>query len=85
MMKPIRLTLHAQEQAKLRGALFDEIETAIQRGQWEIVKKGRQMAKANFEFNDQWGERHHAIKQVAPVFVEEEAEIVVITVYTYYF
>lgn len=85
LMKPIRLTHHAQTQSALRGATNVEIVEAIEDGVWEAVKKGRQMSKMNFEFNDYWGNRHYAIKQVAPVFVEEETEIVVITVYTFYF
>lgn len=39
----------------------------------------------NFEYNSAWQNRHYAIKQVAPVIVEEAEEIVVITVYTFYF
>jgi len=32
-----------------------------------------------------WNGRHYAAKRVRPVFVEEDNEIVVITVYTYFF
>jgi hypothetical protein len=39
----------------------------------------------NFAFGQTWQGRSYAIKQVAPVIKEEATEIVVITVYTFYF
>jgi hypothetical protein len=36
-------------------------------------------------YNKIWIDTVYPIKQVAPVIVEEEKEIIVITVYTYYF
>jgi hypothetical protein len=36
-------------------------------------------------FNRKWQGKHYAIKQVAPVIKEELDEIIVITVYTFYF
>ncbi len=38
-----------------------------------------------FDFNDYWNGRFYTKKAVRPVFVEEEGEIVVITVYVYYY
>ncbi len=43
------------------------------------------MYRYNFSFDSLWQNRHYAIKQVCPVVIEENDEIVVITVYTYYF
>lgn len=45
---------------------------------------GRQASK-DFPFHDQWNGKRYATKQVRPVFVEDPDEIVVITVYTYFF
>ncbi len=84
-MKPIRLTKHATDRCLSRGATFQEVEQAIREGVREPVKANRQSSKMNFVFNDYWGNVFYPIKQVAPVFVEETNEIVVITVYTYYF
>jgi len=39
----------------------------------------------DFAFNRTWNTRQYATKQVRPIFVEELQEIVVITVYVYYF
>lgn len=81
---PIRLTRHALEQCRERGATEDEVREAIHSGEWEKAKQDRIMAKLNIQFGRPWGGIIYPIKQVA-VFVVEESEIVVITVYTFYF
>jgi hypothetical protein len=43
------------------------------------------MYRYNFQYNALWQGRRYAIKQVAPVVAEAEHEIVVITVYTFFF
>ena len=84
-MKPIRLTKHAQEQCVERGATDAEVRHAIEHGTREPAKMGRQMCRFNFAFGQTWQGNTYAIKQVAPVIKEESQEIVVITVYTFYF
>jgi hypothetical protein len=84
-MKVVRLTLHAQEQCIERGTDETEITTAIRDGNCEPAKKGRYLYRINFQYNKSWQGKFYAIKQVAPVVVEEETEFVVITVYTFYF
>lgn len=84
-MKPIRLTAHAKEQAIERGASLYEIEISIQNGVPEEAKNARKMYRYNFQFNSNWQDTFYQIKQVAPVVKEEAEEIVVITVYTFYF
>ncbi|MDH5717409.1 MAG: DUF4258 domain-containing protein [Spirochaetia bacterium] len=69
----------------MRGAKVSEIEYAIINGEVETVKKNRKLYRSNFQFNSKWQGVYYAIKQVAPVIVEEEKEIVVITVYTFYY
>jgi hypothetical protein len=39
----------------------------------------------DFPFGREWNGRFYQTKQVRPVFVEEAAEILVVTVYTYFF
>jgi endonuclease III len=84
-MKRIRLTKHAQEQAVERGAKEAEIKEAVRKGSREPAKHGREMCRYNFPFNRQWQGKHYPIKQVAPIVSEKAREIVVITVYTFYF
>ena len=84
-MKPIRLTRHAQEQCLERGATDTEVRYAIAHGSFEPAKFGRVLYRFNFAFGQLWQGHCYAIKQVAPVIKEEVYEIVVITVYTFYF
>jgi len=41
--------------------------------------------RKDYAFDSIWNRRHYATKQVRPIFVEETNEIVVVTVYVYYF
>ncbi|MBF0457762.1 MAG: hypothetical protein HQK99_07695 [Nitrospirae bacterium] len=84
-MKPIRLSMHAREQLYYRGIEEGEVFEAIIASSWEFAKKGRLQATKNFYFQNEWNKKYYSYKQVKPVFVEEETEIVVITVYAYYF
>ena len=84
-MKPIRLTLHAVEQCAERGATKLEVKGAIEFGVREPAKKGRVLHRHNFQYGAEWQGKRYAIKQVAPVVVEEDNEMIVVTVYTFYF
>lgn len=84
-MKSIRLTLHAREQCEERGAKESEVVEAIRSGTREPAKNNRWICRANFQFNSTWNGEFYPVKQVAPVIVEETGEIVVVTVYTFYF
>ena len=68
-----------------RGATAGEVQEAIQKGSREPAKQGREMCRYNFTFNRSWQGKHYLVKQVAPVVKDESDEIVVITVYTFYF
>jgi hypothetical protein len=78
--KPIRLSVHAQQQCAERGALLEEVEKSIREGEREPAKRGRWMYRYDFEFTGMWQGRRYAIKQVAPVVAEEPDELVVVTV-----
>jgi hypothetical protein len=84
-MKRIRLSKHAEEQATERGATQPEVEEAVRKGSREPTIRGREMCRYNFAFKRKWQGKHYAIKQVVPVIKEETDEIIVITVYTFYF
>ena len=85
MEKPIRLSKHAQLQCIERGVKIDEVIDAIKNGTIEPAKNNWLQSKENYQYNDYWNGTFYPIKQVAPVFVNEEDEIVVITVYSFYF
>jgi hypothetical protein len=48
---------------------------------WLCQRGGRK----DFIFENEWNKKYYKIKQVRPIFVEEETEIVVVTIYTYFF
>jgi hypothetical protein len=83
--KPIRLTEHARERCRARGASEEEVRDAIRRAPHEDARHNRRTCRANFAFDANWRGVRYAVKQVMPVFVEEAEEIVVVTVYVYYF
>ena len=84
-MKPIRLTKHAAEQCTERGAVEAEVRHAVEHGTREPARMGREMCRFSFEFGRSWQGTFYAMKQVAPIIKEESDEIVVVTVYTFYY
>lgn len=86
-MKQIRLSNHALRYAEKRGFTVDEVEEAIQKTPWKPAEygDGRMQCSKEFTFEQIWNGKPYNLKQVRPIFVEEENEIVVVTVYTYYY
>ena len=84
-MKPIHLSDHALRYATKRGFTVDEVEDTIRTTPWQPAELGRLECRKDFAYDQEWNGRTYTTKQVRPVFVEEAAEIVVVTVYTYYF
>ena len=84
-MKSIRLSGHAKELIFFRGTTEEEVIETIQTSEWQPAELGRLECKKDFLFENEWNKRYYKVKQVRPIFAEEEAEIVVVTVYTYYF
>lgn len=82
---PIRLSAHAAGYMAKRGFTADEVEQAIRKGSRESAELGRLETKLDFPFRGLWNGRYFETKQVRPIFVEESNEILVVTVYTYYF
>ncbi len=84
-MKPIRLSGHAYDQLARRGVEEDEVLSAIRSAAWQTAERGRLECRQNFTYAREWNGKFYQTKQVRPVFVEEDDEIVVITIYSYYF
>jgi hypothetical protein len=84
-VKSIRLSGHAQRYASKRGFTLNEVEEAIRTAPWGPAELGRVDCRKDFAYGKEWNRKFYATKQVRPVFVEEASEIVVVTVYTYYF
>jgi len=84
-MKPIRFSAHARGYLRTRGFTATEVEEAIRTSPWQPAELGRLECRKDFPYGRDWNGTAYATKQVRPVFVDEAAEIVVVTVYTYYF
>lgn len=69
----------------MRGFTAAEVEAAIRNSPWQPAELGRLECRKDFAYGRDWNGTIYATKQVRPVFVDEAAEIVVVTVYTYYF
>jgi hypothetical protein len=84
-VKPVRLSNHALRYAPKRGFTVAEVEETIRTSPWGAAELGRLECRKDFPYGKEWNGKVYATKQVRPVFVEEAGQIVVITVYTYYF
>lgn len=85
MSKYITFSKHANEQMIERGALESEVAEAIQAAEWTSAREGRMECRKNFEYNKEWKNKFYTTKQVRPIFKELAEEIIVITIYIYYF
>ena len=84
-LKPIGFSGHANQQMQFRGATEAEVTDAIRTTPWQPAENGRIECRKDFRFDSIWNDRRYTTKQVRPIFVEEPNEIVVVTVYVYYF
>jgi len=84
-MKPIRYTAHARSYLSRRGFTIAEVEVAIRTGVWRPASHGRQETSKEFAYGLDWNGTIYATKRVRRIFVDEPTEIVVVTVYTYFF
>jgi len=83
--KPVRLSGHARVQLTRRGVSEDEVIEVIRTSSWQPAELGRLERRKNFLYGREWNGKFYETKQVRPIFVEEAEEIVVVTVYSYYF
>ncbi len=68
-----------------RGFTVAEVEEAIRTMPWQPAELERLECRKDFAYGKEWNGKLYTTKQVRPIFVEEASEIVVVTVYTYYF
>ena len=83
--KPVRLSGHARLQLLSRGVTEEEVLEAIRSEAWAAAEIGRLECRKDLPFGKEWNRKTYATKQVRPIFVEEETEIVVVTIYAYCF
>lgn len=85
MAKPVRLSGHARGRLPRRGISEDEVIEATHTSPWQPTELGRLECRKNFSHGHEWNGKLYQTNQVRPIFVEEADEIVVVTVYSYYF
>jgi len=83
--KSIRLSAHARQQLVFRGASEEQVFDTIRTEEWSPAALNRLECRKNFAFNSQWNNKYYDSQQIRPIFIEEPDEIIVITVYVYYF
>jgi len=83
--KSIRLSEHAKQQLVFRGATEVQVFDAIRTEARAPAELGRLECRKNFIFKSQWNNKYYDTQQVRPIFVEELDEIIVVTIYVYYF
>lgn len=79
-----KLIDHAKERAIERGATEDEIQMVFSAGNEVQAKKGRKGKEMVFEYGREWLGKTYSQKKVRLIYVEENGEIIVITVKVYY-
>lgn len=84
-VKSIRLSRHAAGYVRKRGFSVEEVKKAIQTCPWEPAELNRMQCQMDVPFNAEWNGKLYKTKKVRPVFVEEKDDILVVTVYTYFF
>jgi len=84
-VKPIRLSGHARLRIGQRGATEQEVAETIREAAWVAAERGRKECQKDFNFGREWNRRIYATKRVRPIFVDDPREILVVTVYVYYF
>jgi len=85
MTKSIHLSGHASGQLARRGVSEDEVIEVIRTSSRQPAELGRLECHKDFPYGREWNGKFYKTKRVRPIFVEEADEIVVVTVYSYYF
>ena len=83
--RPIRFSAHALGYLARRGFTQAEVAQAIRTSPWKVAGGGRLETAKEFPYNQHWNGVFYATKRVRPIFVVSPTEIVVVTVYTYFY
>ena len=83
--KPIRFSAHARLRLAARGATEEDAADAIRTAEWRAAEGGRLECRKDFAFDALWNGKRYATRQVRPIFADLPDEIVVVTVYVFWF
>ncbi len=79
-----KLTEHAKERAIERGTTQEEIQMVLSDGKEIQVKEGRKGKEMIFEYGKEWLGKTYPQKKVKIIYIEEDNEVVIITIKVYY-
>jgi len=82
---PIVFSRHALDQMVERGAIESEVIQTIRDGERLPAKKNRTAYRRNMSYQGVWGGTVYTTKQLMAIVAEEDHQIVVVTVYVFYF
>ena len=80
----IRFPDHVRTRVARRGTTEDEIAEVLAKGLPDIARPGRRAKSLIYPFGRAWGGRTYEQKKVRVIYVLEEDDTVVVTVYVYY-
>ena len=69
-MKPIRLSGHARDNLRYRGATEEEVKEAIRTAPRRPAELGRLECRKDFPYGRERNKKVYATKRVRPIFVE---------------
>ena len=83
----LHLNLTEAERATYESLMetFRAVHEAIRTCPWTPAERGRIECRIDLRFEAEWNGKNYSTKQVRPILVDESDEIVVVTVYVYYF
>ena len=75
---------HARERMHERGATEDEVTAALSQGKPVEAPLGRKIKEMVFPFDAQWQGNSYEQKKVRVIYLEENDNLAMITVYAYF-
>lgn len=83
----IKFSNHSKLQMTARGANENEVIQAIEEGNWQRAKENKFQCSKKFLYQDfsPVNKQYYQFKTVNSIFVNENSEIIVVTVKVYYF
>ena len=67
-----------------RGARELDVRAAVRTGQREAAQRGLSAYRLQVDFKREWRGRYYDVQEIEAIAAEEDASIVIVTVYTFY-
>ena len=68
-----------------RGVTLEEVEETVRNGERVEARSGRVAFSKNFPYGDEWKGTRYAVKGVQVIAIHSGDDLVVVTVYSFYF